>query len=243
MQTKDKLCAAAISALFIIFAAYPAAVLVGRWYFGVKVSLYFPMICAAGLLGLAAAGAVICAKCSPELTIKFKVLAAALPTLAVINWALFFELAYELEMIPCALLFLMLFACVVIAFIILLGAVKEKAVRAFGLIVPGLAILPLLLFSFIAVFFGTMGALTTVEREYSPDMTKYAEIIDSDQGATGGSTLVYAYRNVEGSFLVFRWEDIPQEVYSGRWGEFNDMKMEWKDNTTLVINGREYRVR
>ena len=31
-------------------------------------------------------------------------------------------------------------------------------------------------------------------------------------------------------------------VYTGEWGEFDTMSMEWKNDSTLLINGKSYEV-
>jgi len=75
----------------------------------------------------------------------------------------------------------------------------------------------------------------------SPSGNYYAELIDDGQGALGGATKVWVYeRGVDAG--LFSAVKSPQEVYWGKWGEFNDMEIRWKDDDCLVINSTEYKI-
>lgn len=101
-------------------------------------------------------------------------------------------------------------------------------------------ILPVGFFGFISLIFGNIGQNTVVQVVESPNGAYYAEVIDSDQGALGGDTLVEIYENTEINLLVFRVFKNPQRVYHGEWGEFEDMDIYWKDDQCLVINSVEH---
>lgn len=77
------------------------------------------------------------------------------------------------------------------------------------------------------------GQKTVVQTIPSPDGTYEARVIDDDQGALGGSTIVEVDQN--------GWAK-PKQIYTGPWGIFETMEIYWKDEDTLVINGKEYRV-
>lgn len=81
--------------------------------------------------------------------------------------------------------------------------------------------------------------MKTVE---SPSGKYYAQVIDSDQGALGGDTLVDVYQDCEKTALIFKVDKKPQRVYSGDWGEFENMQIDWKDDNCLVINSVEYEI-
>ena len=72
------------------------------------------------------------------------------------------------------------------------------------------------------------------------DGRHYAELIDDDQGALGGNTIVNVYPRGKLDLGLIRFCRRARNVYWGDWGEFNDMTIEWKDNDTLLINGKEY---
>lgn len=67
-------------------------------------------------------------------------------------------------------------------------------------------------------------------------------MIDSDQGALGGDTLVDVYEKSAINAILFKIEKKPQRVYSGGWGEFNNMQIYWKDDECLKINSTEYKI-
>lgn len=90
----------------------------------------------------------------------------------------------------------------------------------------------------IALFFvlllGSIGQKTVVQTLPSPDGTYEARVIDVDQGALGGNTVVEVERN---GFLTR-----PKRIYIGDWSEWKTMQIQWKDEHTLMINGKAYRV-
>ena len=73
----------------------------------------------------------------------------------------------------------------------------------------------------------------------SPNGTYYAEVIDSDQGALGGDTLVEVYdtRKQLDLFLITVQKN-PQLVYFGDWGDFKTMTLQWESEQVLLINGK-----
>lgn len=103
-------------------------------------------------------------------------------------------------------------------------------------------LLPICFLSFMALIFGNIGQNTVVQSIESPSGAYYVEVIDSDQGALGGDTLVEVYENKEIRTLVFKISRKPQRVYLGDWGEFDDMDIYWKDDSCLVINSVEYEI-
>lgn len=104
-------------------------------------------------------------------------------------------------------------------------------------------ILPIGFFGFIALIFGNFGQNTVVQSVESPNGIYYAEVIDSDQGALGGDTLVDVYENKGIDILIFKISKEPQRIYHGDWGEFNDMELYWKYDYCLVINSVEYTIK
>lgn len=115
----------------------------------------------------------------------------------------------------------------------------QKAVRGMVCVLAGLVFLlgiPALLF----------WDFTLVEPVYeypSPYDDRVAEVINIDEGAFGGSTLVNIRRPQRRiSLLLGAFEDKPQLVYRGEWGEFEGMTVEWGSSNTLIINGTAYTV-
>ena len=119
---------------------------------------------------------------------------------------------------------------------------KPFALKIIALVLSALMVLPIGFISFIFLIFGNIGQNTIVQTVESPSGKYYAQVIDSDQGALGGDTLVDVYEKSEINALVFRIQKKPQSVYFGEWGEFNDIQIHWKDDNCLVINSVEHEI-
>lgn len=120
---------------------------------------------------------------------------------------------------------------------------KPVSVKIAALVLSGLMIMPVGIISFTALIFGNIGQNTVVQTADSPSGKYYAEVIDSDQGALGGDTLVKVYERGGVNAILFKIEKKPQNVYFGEWGEFENMKIRWKDDHCLIINSVEYTVK
>lgn len=97
-------------------------------------------------------------------------------------------------------------------------------------------------FAFMMLTFGNIGQNTVVKNIESPNGNFYAQVIDSDQGAFGGDTLVNVYEKREIDTFIFKLKDKPQRVYLGEWREYESMHISWKDDKCLVINSVEYEI-
>lgn len=98
--------------------------------------------------------------------------------------------------------------------------------------IPGVLLLPF-----------TFGRNTVMQTVTSPERTYRAEVIDSDQGALGGDTIVEVYnlkKQWDGIFFLLQEE--PQVIYWGNWGEFETMKLQWQSEQVLLIDGRPYKI-
>ena len=97
-------------------------------------------------------------------------------------------------------------------------------------------------FAFMMLTFANLGQNTIVKTIESPNGSFYAQVIDSDQGALGGDTLVNVYEKREIDTFIFKLKDKPQRVYMGEWREYESMHISWKDDKCLVINSVEYEI-
>lgn len=95
-------------------------------------------------------------------------------------------------------------------------------------------LLPLFLFA------AVMGHTTVHQKIHSPNGSYTARLIEVDAGATGGDTLVKVRDNDETISLVFGSFAREFTLYSGDWGEHQDMELSWRDENTLLINGVPY---
>lgn len=89
---------------------------------------------------------------------------------------------------------------------------------------------------FFSVVFLGITCNTVVRTVPSPQNTHVAEVIDSNQGALGGDTLVEVRKNVSANVLFFTVKSHPVRVYEGEWGEFETMEIVWLDENTLLVN-------
>lgn len=174
---------------------------------------------------------------------------AFLPFLSFVNWALLVSNNEMRRRGPgpsdlCVILDFALLAALLLCFILCVYLraryIKREKSRTLFTVLPLVLILILASFMFFACFLGNIGETRVVETVWSPDGRHYAELVDDDQGALGGNTIVNVYPRGKLDLGLIRFCRRARNVYWGNWGEFNDMTIEWKDNDTLLINGKEY---
>ncbi len=177
--------------------------------------------------------------------IATKILISVCLPLSLINGAAIFmsrndPFAYKLSLI----LSIIYIALPVLCYCFLtVKCVKPQAVKISSLAVSALLVFPLAFIMFLSVAFGDMDSVKVIRSVDSPSRKYCAEIIDADQGALGGNTLVRTYTRKKYEGLIFEIDRHPKRVYIGPWGEFNNMELSWKDDNTLLINSVEYKVK
>lgn len=120
---------------------------------------------------------------------------------------------------------------------------RPLALKIMALVLSVLMVLPIGFLSFIVLIFGDFVQKTVVQTIESPSGKCYIQVIDCDQGALGSDTLVDVYERKGINALVFKIAKKPQRVYYGKWGEFKNMRVYWKDDDCFVINSIEYKVK
>ena len=163
-----------------------------------------------------------------------RVIAACMPIMALVN-SLFFIFS-KIGVIG-VLGLLLTFVC---ACTMTLKYAKTLALKIIVIVIGIVLAVQLSFLGFIAMIFGSIGKDTVVQSVKSPNGTYTAQLIDSDQGALGGDTLVLVYEKGGLDLFLLRIEKEPQLVYLGQWGAFNQMTLEWKNNNCLLINNIEY---
>lgn len=154
--------------------------------------------------------------------------------LSLIN-ALFFVVASpSLWVIICMLI------CTGCCFCIAFLQDGHVAFRTLALVLSVALIIPVCYFGLMFASFGSIGKDTVVQTVESPRKTYYAQVINRDQGALGGNTLVTVCQSKYLDVLVFQISKKPEILYRGRWCEHKTIKVIWKDETHLTINGIEY---
>jgi len=104
-----------------------------------------------------------------------------------------------------------------------------------------LLIVLLLFFAFIDFIFEDFGFNTVMKSVASPQNTYTVDVIDNDQGGLGGATLVDVnYNNRSVNLFYCKLSKSPIRIYTGKWGEFENMQISWKDEHNLIINDIKY---
>lgn len=132
------------------------------------------------------------------------------------------------------------FICVMVINVIL---IKSKAKKIFLSVSTAVSFLFITLFAVVFIFIDSIGASTVLDTIQSPDGVYYADIIDVDQGAFGGNTVVEVSKKRKADILIFRFEEKGKQMYIGEWNEYEDMEIYWKQNDCLVIDSEEYTVK
>ena len=120
--------------------------------------------------------------------------------------------------------------------------VRPLALKIVAFSMSALMILPLCFISLPVLLLGNFSQNTVVQTIESPSGKYYAQVIDSNQGALGGSTFVEIHRTNNIDFFFFQLSKEPQRVYTGDWLEYQTMHIYWKNDSCLVINSLEYRI-
>jgi hypothetical protein len=131
--------------------------------------------------------------------------------------------------------------------------VKAKVIRIGLGVVYSIIVIPVLLLSLLITFFSiiyylhphephpSFGSRTVIKSELSPNSAFLAEIIDVDEGALGGNTLVdVTPLNSDLNIFIGTLKKNPRRIYEGRWGEFRTMTLRWEGNKVLYINEKQY---
>lgn len=167
------------------------------------------------------------------------VLIALSAPLVLIGLMLYLSVDGNVSAIACACMFI----CFVCCGFLTLRRAKPFALKIIAVVISALLIHPFAAFTFFNTAFGDFGKNTVVQTVPSPSGEFYAQVIDSNQGALGGDTIVnVVYKATELNAGVFKIEKSPKRVYSGEWGEYENMEIYWKDDNVLVINAAEYTI-
>lgn len=139
-----------------------------------------------------------------------------------------------------------LLACTVVCFYFTVVSSAKKVSKIVSLITAGVIAVPVIFIGVFSVFlslvFGDVGENQVVSRIENADKSYYAIVVSSDQGALGGDTFVNVFKKIEIDAVIFKVTDMPDTVYKGEFGEYEDMDIYWKDNRCLVINDEEYKI-
>ena len=119
---------------------------------------------------------------------------------------------------------------------------KSSWVRAISLLLCFLVVVILPIYC--VFIFTAIGARddAVVQTSVSPQGTYVAEVIERDQGALGGDTVVAVRRNKKLFFAVCEVRPSAQEIYRGGFGEAATLCIQWHSDSVLQIQGETYSV-
>ena len=155
-----------------------------------------------------------------------------LPFMSVIN---IIFCSFVISNFYCTLLMFVTLICSVILVMIFI----DYKLKIISIAITGILLFLTWFIILVASFFGDFGSEIIIYEVKSPNNKLIAKIIDDDQGALGGNTYVGIYKNKKDINLgIVRFEQIPDIIYEGKWGEFETMTIKWSGNYKIVINGK-----
>lgn len=157
-----------------------------------------------------------------------------LPIFSLVNLAVYVYKSKSVAVLIC------MSFCFICSAIIAEKACNSSKAKVASVLTSMILSVPILIVSLAVVSFANFGVNTVVDRIHSPDKTYYIEIIDSDQGALGGDTIVYAHKNSKLNLFFLTISKTPQRVYIGKWKEYEKMQIKWKSENCLMIYSDEY---
>jgi len=139
-------------------------------------------------------------------------------------------------------LYIVIHVCLTIAACVCLVVrhVRLTVPKTIVLSVSGTLLIPIELICLVALTFGNFGHNTVIQTLDSPNGTYRAQVIDNDQGALGGATLVEVQDTRKFDALLFTVEKESVRVYTDSWRAYETMQIQWQDDDTLLINGMDY---
>ena len=118
-----------------------------------------------------------------------------------------------------------------------------KARQITNIIAVIVLVIPLIIGSLFLTLFGSIGYVKVVRSVPSPNGEYIAEILDSDQGALGGDTIIQIQEDKGINCLIFKIEKKPNRIYYGEWGEFDDIDVRWENNEVVLIDSVKYPIK
>lgn len=133
--------------------------------------------------------------------------------------------------------------CVGCCFISAAKSGQPFGLKAASLALSALTILPITFIVFIVLTFGNIGENKVIRSIDSPDGRYTAQVIDADQGALGGDTVVRVVKNRGLELLVLSVRKKPQTVYIGEWGEAENITVYWSDEREVTVNSYAHKIK
>lgn len=121
---------------------------------------------------------------------------------------------------------------------------KPMNLRTGTMVLTAGLLLPMVFFCFILFVAGKTQNYTILDTVDSPKGAYYAQIVENDQGEKGGSKMVRIYPDKDMKTPVFVIQKkhiiIYEEFYNAGEADKVTVKVQWKDDNHLLINGKSY---
>jgi len=118
---------------------------------------------------------------------------------------------------------------------------KPIAFKITAMIISLLLLIPIIFLSFMFTLFDNISEDTVIKSVDSPSGKYCAQLIDNNQGALGGATLVKVYSNRRFEALTFTISKKPQTVHIGPWNEnIENIDIYWDNDEFLYVGSEVY---
>jgi hypothetical protein len=165
-----------------------------------------------------------------------RICTAFLPLITAINLAVY---VFRYKSLPIALA---MGVCLILAAVIAEKVLESNMGKVLSVVSSSIICLIVFVLSFFAVSSSHLFMKKVEKHIVSPGRTYYAEVVNVDQGALGGETVVYVHRSRGINLFFLSFNKIPQTLYVGEWGEYKTMQIEWENENCLVIDSEEYNI-
>lgn len=201
-----------------------------------EVTLVYPTVFSALRFAVSCAAAVLFCRYTAVCSKTERLFSLLLLLFSAVNGCIFIFESYAWTVL------LFCVACVICYTVVLWKCMKSAWVREISLLLCFLVVVILPIYC--VFIFTAIGARedTVVQTSVSPQGTYVAEVIESDQGALGGDTVVAVRRNKKLFFAVCEVRPSAQEIYRGGFGEAATLCIQWHSDSVLQIQGETYSV-
>lgn len=206
--------------------------------FGYKFTLVYPSVFAVAIFALTAVTVLISILAKEVVENKIiSVVMAALTPCALINTGFYVRSCGTLWIIASVLI------CVGCGYLTIRHGNPPTA-RTGALVLTAGLLLPMVFICFVMNVAGKTQNYVVLDTVDSPSGAYYAQIIDNDQGDKGGSKMVHIYpdKDIENPVFIVKKKHIViyEEFYKSGEADKTTVDIQWKDDTHLIINGKDY---
>lgn len=227
-----------LSCVLLALVAFSPVCSLACTIFGYKFTLVYPGAFAIAIFALTAITVLVSILSKEILENKFIcVMVSALTPMALINTGFYVRSCGTLWIIASVLI------CVGCGYLTIRHG-KPLTVRTGAMVLAAGLLLPVVFICFVLSVAGRTQNYALLDTVDSPTGAYYAEIIDNNQGEKGGTKMVHIYpaKDIETPIFYIRKKPIIifQEYYKNNEADKLEVVMQWKDDTHLTINGKDY---